>query len=133
MTKGSHDFLKLVACTEEVRTVDFVNLNTIGNGEVFEVTQLEVAVFLGRINLVTDNLDIGSLCHAAHEEQAGTDEANLDGNGQVKDDGKKEGDPKHDDVALRILHDVSERAPTTHAIAYDDKHTSQTGHRDILC
>ena len=77
--------------------------------------------------------DIGGLGHTTHEEQTGADESDLDGDGEVEDDRQQEGDPQDDDVALGVLQDRSEGAPATHVVADDDQHTSQTGHRDVLC
>ena len=72
---------------------------------MLQVAQLEVALLLGGVNLVADNLDIGCLSHTAHEEQTGTDKAHLNSNGQVENNGQQERYPQHDDVALRVLHD----------------------------
>ena len=33
----SHDFLKLVACAEEVGAIDFVDFHAIGDGEMLEI------------------------------------------------------------------------------------------------
>ena len=132
MAQGTHDLLKTVACTEEVGTVDLVDLNTFRDSEMFKVAQLEVAVFFLWINLLRDDLDIGGLCHTTHEEQASTDQTHLDGNGEVEDDCQQECHPEHDDVALGILQDAHERTPPAHVIAHNDEHTSQTGHRDVL-
>ena len=100
---------------------------------MFKVAQLEVALLFLRIDLVADDFDVGGLSHTAHEEQTSTDEAHLDSDGEVEDDGEQEGDPEHDDIALGILQDAEEAAPTAHIITHDDKHTSQTSHGDILC
>ena len=132
MAQHTHDLLETVTGTEEVGTVDLVDLHTLGDGEVLKVTQLEVAVFLLGVDLVADDLDVGGLSHTAHEEQTGTNQAHLDGNGEVEDDRQQEGDPEHDDIALRVLQDGNERAPAAHVIAHDDEHTGQTGHGDIL-
>ena len=99
---------------------------------MLEVAQLEVAVFLLGVDLLGDDLDIGGLSHTAHEEQTGTEQTDLDGDGEVEDDRQEEGDPEHDDIALRVLQDGNKASPTTHIIAHDDEHTGQTGHGDIL-
>ena len=52
MAQGTHDLLETVTGAEEVRAVDLIHLHTFGDREVFEVTQLEVAVFLLRIDLL---------------------------------------------------------------------------------
>ena len=132
MVQGTHDLLETVTGSEEVGTVDLIDLHTLGDSEVLEVTQLEVAVFLLGVDLLRDDLDIGGLSHTAHEEQAGTEQTDLDGDGEVEDDRQQEGDPEHDDIALRVLQDGNKASPTTHIIAHDDEHTGQTGHGDIL-
>ncbi len=68
MVQSTHDLLETVTGTEEVRTVDLVDLHTLGDGEMLEVAQLEVAVFLLRIDLLGDDLDISGLSHTAHEK-----------------------------------------------------------------
>ena len=100
---------------------------------MLEVAQLEVALLLFGIDFITNHLDISGLGHTAHKEQTSTDKTHLNGNGEVEDDGEQEGDPKHDDIALGILQDRHETAPTAHVIAHNHKHTCQTSHRDILC
>ena len=75
-----HDFLKLVAGTEEVGAVDFVHLHAGGDGEVLVGLQSHVGL-VGQVYLVHDYLDIAGLSHTLHEEQTGDDEAHLDGYG----------------------------------------------------
>ena len=133
MAQGTHDLLEFITGTEEVRTVDLIDLHTLGNREVFQVAHEEVALLFVGIDLVADDTHVGGLSHTAHEEQTGADETDLDGDGKVEDDREQEGDPEDDDIALRVLQDAQERTPATHVIAHDDKHTSQTGHGDILC
>ncbi len=99
---------------------------------MLEVAKLEVAVFLLGVDLLGDDLDIGGLSHTAHEEQTGTEQTDLDGDGEVEDDRQEEGDPEHDDVALWVLQDGNKASPAAHVIAHDDEHTGQTGHGDIL-
>ena len=100
---------------------------------MLEVTELKVAVFLLRIDLLRDDLHVGSLSHTSHEEQTSTEQAYLDSDGEVEDDGEQESDPKHDNVALGVLQDAEERTPAAHIIADDDEYTGQTGHGDVLC
>ena len=126
-----HDVLKAVASTEEIRTVNLVNLYFLGNGEVLKVATLQIGILDG-VYLVEDGMHIGNFCHAAHEEQTGTDETELNGDGEVEDDGKEECEQQYGDVALRIAQHSQERTPATHAIADNDEYTGQTGHRDIL-
>ena len=133
MTQGTHNLLKLITGSEEVRTVDFVNLYTLGYRQMLEVAHLEVALLLFRINLIADHLHIGRLCHTTHEEQTSANQTYLDSDGQVENNGEQEGHPKYDHIALRILQDAEERTPTTHIIAYNHQYTSQTSHGDKLC
>ena len=132
VSQSAHNLLELITGTEEVGTVDLVDLYALRNGEVFKVAQLEVAFLLGRVDLVADDLDIGRLSHTTHEEQTGADKSHLDGNGKVEDDCQQERHPEDNDIALGVLHNAGERTPSAHAIAHDDEYTSQTGHRDIL-
>ena len=133
VSQGTHDLLKTVTGSKEIRTVDLVDLDALGDGEVFEVTQLEVAVFLLGVDLLRDDLHVGGLSHTAHEEQTSAEQAYLNGDGKVEDDGEQEGYPKHYDVALGVLQDAEERTPTAHVVADNDKHACKTSHRDILC
>ena len=129
---ASHDVLETVTGTEEVGTIDLVDLHALGDGQVLQIAGLHVGILV-QVDLVVDHLHVGSLRHTLHKEQAGTDDTHLDGNGEVEDDSEQEGDDEHSDVALRVAHQGLERAPSTHAIAHDDKHAGQTGHRDVLC
>lgn len=125
-----HQIFKLVGDAEEIRSVDLVHLHVFRDDQVLLVVQLQVA-FVVRVNLIRDDLDLRSLCHAAHEEQAGDDESHLDGDGQVKDHGQEESDEQHADVALRVLHQFAEGTPSAHVVGHHHQDTCQAGHRDV--
>ena len=133
MAQDSHDLLETVTSSEEIGTVDLIDLNTLRDGEMFKVTQLEVTFLFLRIDFLRDDLHVSGLSHTAHEEQTSTEQAHLNGNGEVEDNCQQECHPKHDDITLGILQNAHERAPSAHIIADDDEHTSQTSHGDILC
>ena len=99
---------------------------------MLQVATLHVCVLV-QVYLVEYGMNLCGLSHAAHEEQTGTDEAKLDGDGEVEDDGEEERQEQHGDVALGIACHCQERTPATHAIGNDDEYASQTGHRDVLC
>ena len=125
-----HEVFKLVGDAEEVGAVDFVYLYALGDDEVFLFVELYVD-FFGGVNLVGNEFHLGGLGHAAHEEQTGDDEAHLDGNGEVEDDGEQEGDEQHGDVALGVLHQGAEGAPAAHVVRHDDEHAGQASHGDV--
>ena len=133
VTKHTHNLLKAVTGSEEVRAIDLIHLHTLRNGKVFQITELEVTLLLSRIDLVANDLDICRLSHTTHEEQTGTEQTHFDGDGQVEDYRQQESYPQHDHIALGVLHDAQEASPTTHVIAHNDKYTCQTRHGDILC
>ena len=108
VAEGCHHFLKLITCTEEERTIDLIYLHALRDGVVVEVGGKEVKLLV-QVNLVIgDRLDIGSLCHSLHEEQASTYQTYLDGNRQVEDDGEEEGNQEDGDITLRVLHQCEE-------------------------
>ena len=129
-----HDFLKLVGDAKEVRTVDFVHFHILGDGEVIDVGVLGQVGLGSWVNLVVvgEHADLGGLSHAAHAEQASKHETYLDGDGEVEDNGETEGEPKHDDVALRIVHHLTDGAPAAHVVADHYEHARQTCHRDVF-
>ena len=114
MAQTAHDLLELITGTEEVRAIDLIDLYALGDGEMLEVAHQEVALLLIGVDLIADHAHIGGLCHTTHKEQAGTDQAYLDGYGEVENHREQEGDPQHNDIALGILHDAQERACDRH-------------------
>ena len=84
-----HDILETVAGTKEVRTVDLIDLHTLGDGEVLQVATLHIGILV-QVDLLKDGMNIRRLCHTTHKEQTGTDESKLDGDGEVEDDGEEE-------------------------------------------
>ena len=96
-----HDILEAVAGTKEVGTVNLVDLDTFRNGEVLQVATLHVCILV-EVYLVEYGMDIGGLCHAAHEEQTGTDESELNSHGEIEDDGEEESEQQHGNIALGI-------------------------------
>ena len=73
---------------------------------MLQIAKLEIAILLSRIDFIADDLYVGCLSHASHEEQAGTNQSNLNGYSQVEDDRQQESYPQHNDITLRILHDA---------------------------
>lgn len=100
-TITSHDILETVAGTEEVRTVDLIHLHVLRNGEVLQVATLHIRILV-EVDLIQYGMHVRRLSHPSHKQQTGTDESELDGNGEVEDDGKEEGEQQDGDVALRI-------------------------------
>ena len=96
-----HDVLETVAGSEEVGTVDFINLYTLWDSEVFQIATFHIRIFV-EVNLVENGMHIGRLCHASHEQQTGADEAKFDGDGEVEDNGEEESEQQYGDVALGI-------------------------------
>ena len=132
VAERSHHLLKLITRSEEERTIDFVNLHTPRNRIVLQVGRKEV-ILLVQVNLILRNCrNISGFAHSLHEEQTGDDQAHLDGNSQVEDDGKEEGDQEHGNVALRILHQCQETSPAAHAVGNHYQNTRQTSHWDVL-
>ena len=127
-----HDVLEAVAGTEEVGAVDFIDFHIVGNGEVLQIAFLHIGIFV-EVDFMEYGVHIGGFGHTAHEEQTGTDESYLDGDGEVEDDGEEEGQQQHGDVALGVAHHGHEGAPAAHTVGNDDEHACQTSHRDILC
>ena len=72
------------------------------------------------------------LSHTTHEEYHGYQQADLNGDSQVEDDSQEEGDQQDRHIALRILHQRTERTPATHVVGDDHQHTGQAGHRNVL-
>ena len=90
-------------------------------------------ILLVQVNLILSNCrNISGFAHSLHEEQAGDNQAHLDGNSQVEDDGEEEGNQEHGNVALRILHQCQETSPAAHAVRNHYQYTRQTSHRDVL-
>ena len=132
MAVAGHDVLETGSSTEEVRSVDLVDLDTLGDGEVLQVATLHIGILV-EVDLIENGMYLGGLSHTTHEEQTGTDEAKLDGDGEVEDDGEEEGEQQHGDIALGIATcHGQERAPSAHAIADHHQDTCQAGHGDIL-
>ena len=131
LAEARHHLLGTVACPEEIRTVDFVHLYALGDGEMLQVAGFHIGILV-EVNLIVDGTHLAGLAHASHEEQTGADEPYLDGDGQVEDDGQQERQDEHGDVALGVLQHGQERTPSAHAIAHHHKHARQTSHRNIL-
>ena len=87
---AGHDVLEAVTGSKEVGTVDLVDFYMLGDGEVLQVATLHIGIFV-EVDLVENGMYIGGLSHTAHEEQTGADESELDGDGEVEDDGEEEG------------------------------------------
>ena len=96
---------------------------------------LQIALDVGvgrRINFVAEDGDVGGFGHTLHAQQAGNQNAHLDGNGKVEDHGEEEGHQKYNDIGLGIAQDGAETAPLTHIVGHHHQDTGQAGHRDVL-
>ena len=113
VAKGCHNLLKTVSGTEEIRTVDFVDLHSLGDRQMLQIALDDIALL---VYFVHDNLNIGGLRHTLHKQQTGNDQSHLDGNGEVEDYSEEEGDEQYGYVAFGILHQGEERAPAAHAV-----------------
>ena len=127
-----HDVFEAVAGTEEVGTVDFIDLHTFGDGEVFKISTLHVGILV-EVYLVENGAHLGGFCHSPHEEQTCAEQSYFDGDGEVEDDGEEEREQQDGDVALRIVHDGDKRAPSAHAVGHDNEHSGEACHRDVAC
>ena len=125
-----HDAVELVGDAEEEGAVDLVDLHATWDGEAL-LPRLARLVLLRQVDHVGGDGDARRLGHAAHEEEHGDQEADLDGDRQVEDDRQQEGDEQDGDVALRVLHQRPEGAPLAHVVRDDDEHAGQAGHRDV--
>ena len=83
-------------------------------------------------NLVHDDLHVRGLGHPLHKQQTGDEQAHLDGDGEVEQDGKEEGDEQHRHVALGVLHQSQKRPPSRHAVAHHHQHACQASHGNVL-
>ena len=125
-----HQVVELVGDAEEVRAVDFIDSAAFRNDEVLLVDCHIRGV--AKVYFILDDRDFGGLHDALHEEGAGQDEADLNRDGEVEDNRQEEGHAKHDDVALRVLQQASNRAPAAHIVSHDDEYCGQRSHRNIL-
>ena len=132
VAKCCHDLLKLVACTKEVRAVYLIHLHAFRDEKMLVVLKLEVCLIVG-VNLIEDGFHVCGLCHSFHEQQTSNDQSHLNGYGEVEDDGEKERYEQHRNIALGVLCQHEEGAPTAHAIAHNHKNSCKTCHGDVLC
>ena len=98
VAKGSHDLLKLIASTKEIRTIDLIHLYTLGHGEMLEIAT-HICVFIW-VDFIHHNLHIGGFGHAAHEEQTCNDQSHFDGYGKVEEDSEQEGNDQYGDIEI---------------------------------
>ena len=122
--------VELIGYAKEIRAVDFIYGAALRNLEAL-VVEVHVGLVAG-VYLVPDDRYFRRFHHTFDEECAGDDEPHFDGDGQVEDDSKEEGDEQDGDVALRVLEEALDGSPSAHVVADDDQHGCQRGHRDIL-
>ena len=129
-----HDLFKLVGYAEEVRAVDLVYLYVLWYLKLLNVGVGGKVCLCCWVNdiIVGKDADLCCLSHAAHAEETGYHEANLDGYGEVEDNGEDEGEPEDEGVALGVVHHLSYCAPSAHVVADYDEDTCETCHWDIL-
>ena len=124
-----HTLVELVGDAEEEGAVDLVDLYATRHVEVLVVV-VDLAL-VREVDVVRGDGDARGLGDASHEEHHGQQQADLDGDGEVEDDGQEEGGEQHGDVAPRVLQQRAEGAPLAHVVGHDDEHTGQTGHRYV--
>ena len=129
-----HHLFELVGYTEEIRAIDFIHFHILGNRQVLNVGILcQVGLCSGvYLVIVGEHTHLGGLCHTTHAEEACQHQAHFDGNGQVENDGETESEPKHKDVALGVVHHLTDGAPAAHVVADHYEHARQTCHRDVF-
>ena len=125
-----HDVVELVGDAEEEGAVDFIDFDA--RREVQLLLVVMDFAFVGEVDLIARYGDLRRLGDTFHEEEHGYQEANLDGNRQVEDNGQEEGCYQHRHVALRVLHQRTERPPLAHVIGYDDQNSCEASHRDVF-
>ena len=118
-------FFEFVGNAEEVGTVYLIYGATLGNAEAL------VGVLAG-MDFVLDNGDFGGLHHTLDEQYTGNNQTNLDGNGEVEDDGKEEGNEQYGNIALGVLHKSLDSAPFAHVVADNQQYSRQRSHGDEL-
>ena len=118
-------FLKFVGNAKEVGTVYLIYGATLGNAEAL------VGVLAG-MNFVLDNGDFGGLHHTLDEQHTSNNQANLDGNGEVEDDGEEEGNKQNGNIALGVLHQSLDGAPFAHIVTDNQQYSRQSSHGDEL-
>ena len=71
------------------------------------------------------------LGHAADEEQRRQDHAGLDGDGQVGENGQREGDQPDADIGFGQAQQLRNLAPLAHVVGDDHQDSRQRRHRDV--
>ena len=89
---GAHQLIKLCGDTEEERVVNLIDLHA-----GIDVEHLVMCGFrtFGNVKLLGVNFDLSVFHHTAQEEDYSKKEPHLDCDGQIEDDGQKEGKDKH--------------------------------------
>ena len=90
VVQHNHLFLELIGNAEEVGAVDFVDLNAVGDGQMFGI-QGDIHIGI-RIDLVGQNRNVGRFCNPFHKQQTGNDQTDLYGNGQIEQNGQQKSD-----------------------------------------
>ncbi len=88
---GTHDFLEFVCRVKEERTVNFIDLDAIGNiafGNGVGISFFVVAIVF---DFPGDDSDVGDFGHAFDEEQAGQDESDFHGDGKIDENREEKG------------------------------------------
>ena len=125
-----HYIVEFACNAEEIRTVNLIYLNSVWNVEMLKVEVVELTVLI-RVDFLCQHAHLGGLCHAAHAEEASHDNAHLDSDGEVEDDGEDERKAQNSHVALGVAQHLENGAPSAHVVAHHHKNTRQTCHGNI--
>lgn len=127
-----HHILEPVCDTEEVRSVDFIDLDSVRNREGFLFGRIEVRL-RSRIYLVRDYGNLRGLHYSLYEEDAGDEKSDADGYGKVEQYSQEKGEEEYDDVGLGVVEEFPEGSPAAHVVRNDHEDSAEACHRDILC
>ena len=86
---------------------------------------------VGHVERKRDGFDDRQVVHAHQEEDAGNDEAELDGDRQVEDHGQEERDEKRRLVGERHRAQAQELAPVAHVPGHEDEDGGKRAERDV--
>ena len=90
VVQHNHLLLEFIGNAEKVGAVDFVDLNAVGDGQMFGI-QGDIHIGI-RIDLVGQNRNVGRFCNPFHKQQTGNDQTDLYGNGQIEQNGQQKSD-----------------------------------------
>lgn len=124
----TYDFVKFGGGTEEEGSVDLI----------YGYSGMKVEHFMLRhvgicgVELLSVYADGGVLRNSAQEEHYCKEKSDLDGDGEVEDDGEEEGDDEYCHVSFGIGRHADNGAPATHVVADHDEDGGETCHGDKI-